>query len=42
MNEDGTVNAYVEIPRGELRKGEFDMKANAREIDCVMPPEIGG
>jgi inorganic pyrophosphatase len=42
MNEDGTVNAYVEIPRGELRKWEFDMKANARAIDRVMPPEIGG
>ena len=37
MNEDGTVNGYVEIPRGELRKWEFDMKANARAIDRVMP-----
>ncbi len=42
MNKDGTVNAYVEIPRGELRKWEFDMKANARAIDRVMPHEIGG
>ena len=42
MNEDGTVNGYVEIPRGELRKWEFDMKANARAIDRVMPAEIGG
>ena len=42
MNDDGTVNAYVEIPRGELRKFEFDMKGNARAIDRVMPPEIGG
>lgn len=42
VNEDGTVNAYVEIPRGEIRKWEFDMKANARAIDRVMPPEIGG
>ena len=42
MNDDGTVNAYIEIPRGELRKFEFDMKANARAIDRVMPPEIGG
>ncbi len=41
-NENGTVNAYVEIPRGELRKWEFDMKANARAIDRVMPAEIGG
>ncbi len=42
MNKDGTVNAYVEIPRGELRKWEFDMKTNARAIDRVMPDEIGG
>ncbi len=41
MNEDGTVNAYVEIPRGDVRKWEFDMKTNARAIDRVMPPEIG-
>ena len=42
MNKDGTVNGYVEIPRGERRKWEFDMKANARAVDRVMPPEIGG
>ena len=42
MNQDGTVNAYVEIPRGERRKWEFDMKDNARAIDRVMPPQIGG
>ena len=42
MNEDGTVNGYVEIPLGELCKWEFHMKANARAIDRVMPPEIGG
>ena len=42
INDDGTVNAYVEIPRGEVRKFEFDMRANARAIDRVMPPEIGG
>ena len=42
INEDGTVNGYVEIPRGEIRKWEFDMKANARAIDRVMPPEVGG
>lgn len=42
MNEDGTVNAYVEIPRGERRKWEFDMKANARAVDRVMPEELGG
>jgi inorganic pyrophosphatase len=42
MNDDGTVNAYVEIPRSDLRKWEFDMKANARSIDRVMPDDIGG
>jgi inorganic pyrophosphatase len=42
MNQDGTVNGYVEIPRGELRKWEFDMATNARAIDRVMPEEVGG
>ena len=42
MNDDGTVNAYIEIPRGDLRKWEFDMTANARAIDRFMPPEVGG
>jgi inorganic pyrophosphatase len=42
MNEAGAVNAYVEIPRGERRKWEFDMKTNARAIDRVMPREVGG
>jgi inorganic pyrophosphatase len=42
INADGTVNAYIEIPRGDRRKWEFDMTANARAIDRVMPPEIGG
>ena len=40
MNDDGTVNGYVEIPLGERRKWEFDMKANARAIDRVMPPTL--
>jgi inorganic pyrophosphatase len=39
---DGSVNAYIEIPRGERRKFEFDMKANARAVDRVMPDDIGG
>ena len=42
INADGTVNAYIEIPLGEIRKWEFDMKANARAIDRVMPDAIGG
>lgn len=42
LNEDGTVNAYIEIPRGEARKWEFDMRANARALDRIMPPDVGG
>ena len=41
-NADGTVNAYVEIPRGDRRKWELDMRANARAIDRVMPEAVGG
>ena len=41
LNSDGTVNAYVEIPRGELRKWELDMAANARAIDRMIPAEVG-
>jgi inorganic pyrophosphatase len=41
-SDDGLVNAYVEIPRGERRKFEFDMRANERKIDRVMPDAIGG
>ena len=40
--DDGAVNAYVEIPRGERRKWEFDMRANERAIDRVMPADLGG
>jgi inorganic pyrophosphatase len=36
------VNAYVEIARGDRRKWEFDMGANARAIDRIMPVEVGG
>src|SRR5690349_10886064 len=42
MNADGTVNGYIEIPRGERRKYEFDMSANARAIDRVIPEQVGG
>ena len=41
-NPDGTVNAYIEIPKGDLRKWELDMSANARAIDRMMPAGIGG
>jgi inorganic pyrophosphatase len=42
MNADGTVNAYVEIARGDRRKWEFAMNSNARAIDRIMPEAIGG
>lgn len=42
MNSDGTVNAYIEIARGDRRKWEFDMGANARAIDRVIPVKVGG
>lgn len=42
VNGDGTVNAYVEISRGDRRKWEFDIRANRRAIDRVMPAGIGG
>jgi inorganic pyrophosphatase len=41
-NADGTVNAYIEIPRGERRKWELDMGKNARAIDRVIPESVGG
>jgi inorganic pyrophosphatase len=42
VNADGTVNAYVEIARGDRRKWEFDMRAHQRAIDRVIPEAIGG
>jgi inorganic pyrophosphatase len=42
INTDGTINAYVEIPRGERRKWEFDMAANASAVDRMIPADIGG
>ena len=42
VNSDGTVNAYVEIARGDRQKWELDMAANARKVDRVMPVELGG
>ena len=41
-NPDGTINGYVEIARGDRRKWEFDVGRNARVIDRVIPPSIGG
>ena len=41
-NNDGTVNAYIEISRGDRRKWELDMRANARAIDRMIPESVGG
>ena len=41
FNADGTVNAYIEIPRGERNKWELDMRRNARAIDRVIPELTG-
>jgi len=42
VNDDRTVNAYVEIGRGDRRKWELDMSVNARAIDRMIPIDIGG
>lgn len=42
INPDGTVTAYVEIPRGDRRKWEFSIPHNRRLVDRVMPRELGG
>ena len=42
INADGTVNAYIEIARGDRRKWEFDMSAQTRALDRMIPVEIGG
>ncbi len=42
VNSDGTINAYIEISRGDRRKWEFDMAARARRIDRMMPADVGG
>jgi hypothetical protein len=42
FNPDGTLNGYVEIARGDRRKWEFDMGANRRAVDRVLPEDVGG
>ena len=42
LNDDGTVNGYVEIARGDRRKWEFNMAANERAIDRTIPEQVGG
>jgi inorganic pyrophosphatase len=41
-NLDGTVNAYIEIAKGDRRKWEFDMSSNERVVDRMMPTDVGG
>ena len=41
-NADGTLNGYVEIPRGESTKWEFRIPMNRREVDRTIPSELGG
>jgi inorganic pyrophosphatase len=42
MNADGTINGYIEIARGDLRKWEFNIAKHARAIDRMIPKEVGG
>jgi inorganic pyrophosphatase len=41
-NPDGTLNAYVEIARGESVKWELDIARNERRIDRKLPRSLGG
>jgi inorganic pyrophosphatase len=42
FNPDGTLNGYVEIERGDPTKWEFRIAKNAREVDRVLPADVGG
>lgn len=42
LNADGTLTGYVEIPRDDPRKWEYDIGRNIRIVDRVMPRDIGG
>jgi inorganic pyrophosphatase len=42
VNQDGTINVYVEIPRGTSEKWEFDIAQNRRRLDRVIPAALGG
>ena len=42
LNADGTVNGYIEIPRGESTKWEFRIPLNRREVDRMIPAALGG
>lgn len=42
LNDDASVNAYIEIPRGERRKYEFSIALHERVVDRVMSNDVGG
>ena len=42
LNADGSVNAYVEIARGDRRKWELNMSTRERFIDRMIPETVGG
>jgi inorganic pyrophosphatase len=42
LNTDGTVNAYIEISRGDSTKWEFSIAVNRREVDRMLPAALGG
>jgi len=42
VNDDGTVNGFVDISRGDSNKWEFRIPLNRLEIDRVIPTELGG
>jgi inorganic pyrophosphatase len=42
MTQAGAVHAYIEIPRGDRQKFEFDIRANRLALDRVIPEEVGG
>jgi inorganic pyrophosphatase len=41
MNPDGTVNAYIEVSRGDPRKWELNMATNSLELDRFNDPGAG-
>lgn len=42
INADGTINGYIEIARGDLRKWEFNIAKHERAIDRMIPKDVGG
>ncbi len=42
LDPDGTITGYVEISKGDSTKWEFDIARNRREVDRLLPRELGG